>query len=454
MTQPEERMPRKERTSARIRSKSPRIFAVEMLRLLAIVGIAIFHTFLPAFESVLGYGPWPTVPNVPISAVTGTLWAVWLVMMIKFVGAWGNHIFFMISGYFLIPRMMRDSLEPGYWRKQAVSTARRVAQVLATVAFYTLIMLAVDRFVAPVASAGWKEWFLLGLEFIWIYTLVVALAPAAAWLLARVARWNATVLVALAAVAMMLVYALNAYVAFTSTGSFALLDWRKWMGVLSYAVSFMLAGLVGHAIRRARGVVAGDGREGVGYGREAGREKSGRPLWMRAGVWAWTLAAVLAVLSAVVAWAVAKGDYPLMYRLSFKSTSAFSFVLAVCSLMIAVTRGRSDDVRDDGVRDATTALPAAAPSHFHNAVQALASGILGFYVVQSLAGGLWKPLCERAMAPALANAALVGGQAARFGWLIVWFAIGIAFSVAFVAVVCVCDRCIRQPLLRVLKLSR
>lgn len=447
-------MPRKERTSARIRSKSPRIFAVEMLRLLAIVGIAIFHTFLPAFESVLGYGPWPTVPNVPISAVTGTLWAVWLVMMIKFVGAWGNHIFFMISGYFLIPRMMRDSLEPGYWRKQAVSTARRVAQVLATVAFYTLIMLAVDRFVAPVASAGWKEWFLLGLEFIWIYTLVVALAPAAAWLLARVARWNATVLVALAAVAMMLVYALNAYVAFTSTGSFALLDWRKWMGVLSYAVSFMLAGLVGHAIRRARGVVAGDGREGVGYGREAGREKSGRPLWMRAGVWAWTLAAVLAVLSAVVAWAVAKGDYPLMYRLSFKSTSAFSFVLAVCSLMIAVTRGRSDDVRDDDVRDATTALPAAAPSHFHNAVQALASGILGFYVVQSLAGGLWKPLCERAMAPALANAALVGGQAARFGWLIVWFAIGIAFSVAFVAVVCVCDRCIRQPLLRVLKLSR
>lgn len=447
-------MPRKERTSARIRSKSPRIFAVEMLRLLAIVGIAIFHTFLPAFESVLGYGPWPTVPNVPISAVTGTLWAVWLVMMIKFVGAWGNHIFFMISGYFLIPRMMRDSLEPGYWRKQAVSTARRVAQVLATVAFYTLIMLAVDRFVAPVASDGWKEWFLLGLEFIWIYTLVVALAPAAAWLLARVARWNATVLVALAAVAMMLVYALNAYVAFTSTGSFALLDWRKWMGALSYAVSFMLAGLVGHAIRRARGVVAGDGREGVGYGREAGREKSGRPLWMRAGVWAWTLAAVLAVLSAVVAWAVAKGDYPLMYRLSFKSTSAFSFVLAVCSLMIAVTRGRSDDVRDDDVRDATTALPAAAPSHFHNAVQALASGILGFYVVQSLAGGLWKPLCERAMAPALANAALVGGQAARFGWLIVWFAIGIAFSVAFVAVVCVCDRCIRQPLLRVLKLSR
>ena len=448
-------MPRKERTSARIRSKSPRIFAVEMLRLLAIVGIAIFHTFLPAFESVLGYGPWPTVPNVPISAVTGTLWAVWLVMMIKFVGAWGNHIFFMISGYFLIPRMMRDSLEPGYWRKQAVSTARRVAQVLATVAFYTLIMLAVDRFVAPVASAGWKEWFLLGLEFIWIYTLVVALAPAAAWLLARIARWNATVLAVLVAVLTVLVYALNAHVAFASSvGSFGLLDWRKWAGALSYALSFVVAGLIGFAIRGARegGVVAGSCGDDCGDGRGHARNRT--PLWLRAYVWGWLLAVTFVALGAVVAWAMIHGDYSLTYRLSFKSTSAFSFVLAVCSLMIAVTRGRSDDVRDDGVRNATTALPAAASSHFHNAVQALASGILGFYVVQSLAGGLWKPLCERAMAPALANAALVGGQAARFGWLIVWFAIGIAFSVAFVAVVCVCDRCIRQPLLRALKLSR
>lgn len=441
VTQSEGRMPWKGRTPARTRSRSPRIFAVEMLRLLAIVGIAIFHTFLPAFEGVLGYGPRPIDPNTPISAVTGSLWAVWLVMMIKFVGAWGNHAFFMISGYFLLPRMMRDSLETGYWRRQAGATVRRVAQVLATVAFYTLIMLAVDRFVMPVASAGWKEWFLLGLEFVWVYTLVVAFAPFVAWLLARIARWNVAVLIALATVVTVLVYVLNAYVAFTSTGSFALFDWRKWMGALSYAVSFVLAGLVGYAMRRARGTVTGDGRGGAGYGREAGRGKSGRPLWMRAGVWAWMLVAVLAVLSVVVAWAVAKGDYSLMYRLSFKSTSAFSFVLAVCSLMIAVTHVEA--------RHAS-----AARSPFRPAVQALASGILGFYVVQSLAGELWKPLCDRAMAPALADAALAGAPVARFGWLLAWFAVGIVFSIGFVVVVCVCDRCIRQPLLRALKLSR
>ena len=440
VTQPEGRTPRKERTPERARSKSPRIFAVEMLRLLAIVGIAIFHTFLPAFESVLGYGPRPIDPNTPISAVIGSLWAVWLVMMIKFVGAWGNHVFFMISGYFLIPRIVRDSLEPGYWRRQAGATVRRMAQVLATVVFYTLIMLAVDRFVMPVASAGWKEWFLLGLEFIWVYALVVAFAPAMAWLLARVARWNATVLVGLAIAVTMLVYALNAYVAFTSTGSFALLDWRKWMGALSYAVSFVLAGLVGHAMRRARGAAVGDGR-GVGRGREAGRHTANRPLWMRSGVWAWMFVVVFAVLSTVVAWAVARGDYPLMYRLSFKSTSAFSFVLAVCSLMTAVTHVAAKHA-------------SAARSPFRVAVQALASGILGFYVVQSLAGELWKPLCGRAMAPALADAALAGAPVVRFGWLLVWFAVGAVFSIGFVVVVCVCDRCIRQPLLRALKLSR
>lgn len=411
------------------RSKGARIFAVEMLRMLAIVGIAIFHTFLPAFESVLGYGPWPVDPAVSISAVTGSLWAVWLVMLIKFVGAWGNHIFFMISGYFLIPRMMRDSREAGYWRRQSVATARRVTQVLATVAFYTLIMLVVDRFVAPVASDGWKQWLLLGLEFIWIYALVVALAPAISWMLDRMMRRNAGFAAVAAIMVVVLTYALNAYVAFTSTGSFGLLDWRKWVGALSYTVSFVLAGLIGCAVRAIR--------------ERAGSAKTGQaPLWMRRSMWAWTLAAMFVALAALVLWVVARGDYPLLYRLSFKSTSMCSFLLAVCALMVAVV-GKPLSPKH------------AAVGRFRPqaAVEALASGILGFYVVQSLAGGVWKPLCERVMAPALAHAA-AASDPARAGWLIAWFAIGIAFSVGFVIVVCVCDRFVRQPLLRALKLVR
>ena len=411
-------------------ARKTRVFAVEMLRLLAIVGIAVFHTLLPAFENVLGYGPWPTDPNVPISAVTGSLWAVWLVMLIKFVGAWGNHIFFMISGYFLIPRMMRASHEPGYARSQTMATVRRVAHVLATVAFYVLVMLAIDRFVTPVASVGWKEWLLAGLEFIWVYVLVVAIAPLAASLLAGVARWNGGTLPMLGLTTVVIVYALNTYVAFTSTGSFALLDWRKWMGALSYAVSFLLAGLFGYAIRGARG--------------EVGVSRHVMPFWTRRSMWIVLLAACCAVLSAVVLCAVARGDYELMYRLSFKSTSAFSFVLAVCSLMVAVT-GRQRPLEHD---------PRRHGRRLHTSVQALASSILGFYVVQSLAGDVWKPLCERAMAPALVNAAMASEQFCRTGWLMVWFAIGVAFSVGFVMVVCVCDRFVRQPLLRALKLSR
>lgn len=397
-----------------------RLFAVEMLRVLAIVGIAVFHTFLPAFEGMMGRGALPMESDVPISAVTGSLWAAWLVAMLKFVGAWGNHVFFMISGYFLIPRRMRSSWSHGYWRSQAGSTSRRVASVLVTVVFYTLIMLVFDRFVTPVTSAGWMQWFVLGLEFIWVYVLLVAFAPVLAWLLTRVGRWNRKVLACSAVLVVLLVYALNAYVGFfcSSHGSFALLDWRKWMGAVSYGVSFALAGLIGCVVR-------GEG------GRFDDSERA--PWWLRRGTWVLAMMVTFVALGASVAWAVSRGDYALLYQMSFKSTSVFSFVLAVGSLMFAVC-GRP--TVESGV------------SRF---VQKLASGILGFYVVQSLAGDVWKPVSERAMAPFLANAA-AASSTTHFGWILAWLAVGIAFSAAFVVVVCVCDRLVRQPLLRAMKL--
>ncbi len=399
-----------------------RLFAVEMLRVLAIAGIAVFHTFLPAFEGMMGRGALPMEAGVPISAVTGSLWAAWLVAMLKFVGAWGNHVFFMISGYFLIPRMMRSSWGRGYWRPQIRATSRRVMSVLVTVAFYTLIMLALDRFVTPVTSAGWMQWFALGLEFIWVYVLLVAFAPVLAWLLARFARWNRRVLACFAALAVLLVYALNAYVGFfcSSHGSFALFDWRKWMGAVSYGVSFALAGLVGCAVREA--------------GSRADASKR-VPWWLRRGAWTLVMMVAFVALGASVAWAVSRDDYALLYQMSFKSTSVFSFILAVGSLMFAVC-GRP--TADSGVG---------------RLVRKLASGILGFYVVQSLAGDVWKPVSERAMAPFLANAA-AASPVAHFGWMMSWLAVGVAFSVAFVVVVCVCDRLVRQPLLRAMKLIR
>ncbi len=411
-----------ERNERKAGGAPARLFAVEMLRILAIIGIAVFHTFLPAFEGMMGRGALPMEAGVPISAVTGSLWAAWLVATLKFVGAWGNHVFFMISGYFLIPRMMRSSWDGGYWRSQTRATSRRVMSVLVTVAFYTLIMLVFDRFVTPVTSAGWMQWFALGLEFIWVYVLLVAFAPVLAWLLARAARWNRKVLACFTALVVLLVYALNAYVGFfcSSHGSFALLDWRKWMGAVSYGVSFALAGLIGCAVREAGS--RADVSTRVSW-------------WMRRDTWALVMLVAFAALGASVAWAVSRGDYALLYQMSFKSTSVFSFVLAVGSLMFAVC-GRP-----------------TVESKVSRFVQKLASGILGFYVVQSLAGDAWKPASERAMAPFLTNAA-AASPIAHFGWILAWLAVGIAFSVAFVVVVCVCDRLVRQPLLRAMKLIR
>ncbi len=446
---------RHERHAVR-RPHGRRIFAVEMLRLLAIVGIAVFHTFLPAFESMLGYGPNPVDTAVPVSAVSGTAWASWTVGMLKFVGAWGNHVFFMISGFFLVPRMMRDVLDGGGRRVRFRSAARRVLQVFATVVFYTAIMLAVNRFV-PVIASGWKQWFLLGLEFVWVYALVIVAAPLLAEPLAHCARACGGALAALAMLAVVLMYAVNEHVAFAAVGSFGLLDWRKWLGALSYGLSFVIAGLIGYAICGtsaargeasrpvANGASRADGSPVAGKMVEtdkvvADETFARRPIWLRRGVWCAATFAVFAALAFAVAFAVSRGDYALLYKLSFKSTSAFSFALALGSLMIAVTGNRAV-AADDG-----TWLP--------RAVQALASGILGFYVVQSLAGDIWKPLCERAMGVPLARAAAAASPIAQYGWLAAWFSVGIAFSVLFVLVVCVCDRCLRQPLFRALKLSR
>ena len=105
------------------KQRNPR---VEALRLVAIVGIAIFHTFQPWFEAATD-GSWAASPL--------TLVAVGLISLL---GAYGNHVFFLISGFFLVPRAAARSGEPGYWREQARAAARRSVAILLTVALYVL----------------------------------------------------------------------------------------------------------------------------------------------------------------------------------------------------------------------------------------------------------------------------------------------------------------------------
>ena len=411
-----------------------RMVSVEVLRLLAIIGIAIFHAFLQQYVQAIWMGPnHPVSAGEPVSALASSRGAMWLVAMIMYCGAWGNHIFFMISGFFLIPRMCGAAGSGGYWTTQLRSTGRRIAMILATVAFYLLLVLSIGHWVPSESDGTQSASLVYELEFVWLYLVFVALAPVIAWVLHRLgARRSAVV----TGVALAVVYALNVYVACTwqaQYGQRTLLDWRKQMSAVSYALSFVLAGLLGWAVHRA-----GERRaKGVKHG---ARHADRRPLWTIRGFWlcgVLVLAIVAAVLTAVM---VMRPSYVALYALSFKSTSLISFALAVCALMAA------------------SCSPVRARAHVGHraeaAVTALASGILGFYVVQTLACFLWKAVNARFLDPLLVRAASLRAGSAMFWGLAVWIAVGAVLSLMYVVAICLFDRCVRRPLLRAVHLSK
>lgn len=427
-----------------------RMMSIEVLRLLAIVCIAIFHAFLQQYVQAIWMGPHYTVSMAePVSALASSRGAMWIVAMIMYCGAWGNHIFFMISGFFLIPRMCGAACAAsesaagsvvgsgGYWKTQLRATGRRAAMILATVVFYLLLVEAITHWVLPkigheqsASSAG----LLYELEFIWLYLVFVALAPAIAWGMARLGVRRSVVVVGAALVA---VCALNVYVACTwqsRYGQRTLLDWRKQMSAVSYALSFVLAGLLGWALRRS-------GSRGAHGRRHAARHADRRPLWTARGFWLCGVVVLLVLAAALTAIMVMRPTYVALYALSFKSTSLISFALAVCALMAAACSPPRPRTRANGRAE--------------SAITVLASGILGFYVVQTLAGFLWKAVNVRFLDPLLVHAAsLQAGSAAMFWGLVAWIAVGAVLSLAYVVAICLFDRCVRRPLMRAVRLSK
>ncbi len=299
-------------------AQAPRNARIEALRLVAILGIAVFHTFQPWFSAatVDAWDVWVTSP--------GTLATLGCVNLL---GSYGNHVFFLISGFFLVPRAAVRSGEPGYWREQARAAARRSVAILLTVALYVLGALAIDAWVVPIEGISLESplWIFSWLEFIWVYLVIVLATPLIGWAWGRVRRPIAVVC-ALAAC----VFAVNAYIAFVSPGDEVrdLLEWRKLMSAASYLVAFLVGGALACCSALAVGAEA---------------------------------AAALA------------GNTNLLVALSFKSTSALSFALAACS--VAVASARSDD-----------RMPARASA----LLRRLASSILGFYVAQALLSPLWR----------------------------------------------------------------
>ncbi|MBM6775150.1 acyltransferase family protein [Olsenella profusa] len=356
-------------------ARNPRI---EALRLVAIVGIAVFHTFQDPFAAATS-GAW--APGAP---------ALLALSCVSLLGAYGNHVFFLISGFFLVPRAAARAHDATYWRDQAHATVRRALPILATVALYALVALAVDAWVLPIESVGLNRtgWLVGGLQFIWVYLAVVVVTPVIGWVWARVSRPRAVV-----AALVVVVFAVNAYIAFVSPGGEerGLLEWRKLMSAVSYLVAFL-----------AGGALAEKGLP--------------RPL---------LLLGVCGALALLAEGAAAlSGNLALMDALSFKSTSLLSFALAVCSLAVAA-------------RPATGGHPRAAALACW-----LTPSILGFYVAQSMFSQVWHPAAEQLMTAAGQAAGAAGALGA-----------GAAASVALLAVVLLADRVVRVPVLRALRLA-
>lgn len=366
-------------TSTRTRRRSARNPRIEVLRLIAIAGIAVFHTFQVPFAAATG-GSW--APGAPALLVLGC---------VSLLGAYGNHVFFLISGYFLVPRAAGHAHDDAYWRDQALATVRRAVPILVTVALYAIVALAVDAWVLPIESVGIDRfgWIVSGLQFIWVYLAVVVATPVIGWVWAHVSRPRAAV-----AVVVVAVFAVNAYIAFVSPGGDerGLLEWRKLMSAASYLVAFLVGGaLAQRSLPRPGALLA--------------------------------LTGVLAL--AAEAAAALTGSLALLDALSFKSTSLLSFVLAVCSLAVAAGR------------PAGGAHPRAA-----RLACKLTPSILGFYVAQSMFSQVWLPAAEGLMSAAGASAGVAGSLGTGF-----------AASMALLFAVLVADRLVRVPILRALRLA-
>lgn len=370
-------------TSTTHTRRNPRI---EVLRLVAVLAIAIFHTFQTWFSAATG-GTWD--PSAP---------TLWLLGCTSLLGAYGNHVFYLISGMFLLPQATRDAPNEGYWSRQLRSLGRRIATIAITVVLYALVALAVSTWIVPLegVSIGETSWLIEGLEFIWVYLVLVAIAPLVGKIFAALPHHDAIV-----GILTVVVFIINGYIAFVSPGNEvrSLLEWRKLMSAVSYLIAFLVGGVIGER-------------------KPASRKHA------RIG-----LVLTIAVCAIIEAIAAGTDALDVLEALSYKSTSLLSFALAVASLVFAASTNENG---------ANNAHPRASEAAIR-----LAQGTLGFYVAQSMSSSLWRASFETLCASALE----AGGEPA-------FLIAGVLLSVALVAIMLIVDVLVRVPILRKLGLAR
>lgn len=333
--------------------KAARNIPIEALRLVAVAGIAVFHTFQWTFQAVcVGAVEYAPLAMSPYSGVLG---------FINLLGCWANEVFFIISGYFLIASAASAWDGGATWKSQMQRTAQRLGKVILPTAFYCLVALAWSTVVSPIpdVTLNTHYWYTLGLEFIWVYAATVFMAP---WFgLAKSRLPQKTYKTTVIAVGI-LAFVVNGYLAAMSATSAGEFSWlQKLMSATTYVVAFLIGGL----LRDVTDVMDSERADALGM---------------------CFLVTVLVLTTILKGELSFTGNLTAMATLSYKSTSLISFALAAASLLFAATR-RS----------------ASGNSRTAGAIVTLSTATLGFYVMQSLTSNLWRPVFNTLLANILVS---------------------------------------------------
>lgn len=328
--------------------KAARNIPIEALRLVAVAGIAVFHTFQWTFQAVcVGAVEYAPLAMSPYSGVLG---------FINLLGCWANEVFFMISGYFLIASAASAWDGGATWKSQMQRTAQRLGKVVMPTAFYCLVALAWSTVVSPIpdVTLNTHYWYTLGLEFIWVYAATVFMAP---WFGLAKSRLSQKSYTAAVIVVGILAFVVNGYLAAMSATSAGEFSWlQKIMSAATYVVAFLVGGLLRDATDSM------DSNRARSLGKQA-------------------LIAVLALAIILEGALSFTGNLAAMATLSYKSTSLTSFALAAASLLFAATR------------HSASSKPRVA-----RVIVTLSAATLGFYVMQSLTSSLWRPIFNAMLA--------------------------------------------------------
>ena len=333
--------------------KAARNIPIEALRLIAVAGIAVFHTFQWTFQAAcVGAVEYTPLAMSPYSGVLG---------FINLLGCWANEVFFMISGYFLIASAAHAWDGGATWKSQMQRTAQRLGKVILPTTFYCLVALAWSTVVSPIpdVTLNTHYWYTLGLEFIWVYAATVFMAPLFGLAKSRLSKKSYTATVIAVGI---LVFVVNGYLAAMSATSAGEFSWlQKLMSAATYVVAFLIGGL----LRDVTDVMDSERADALGM----------------------CLLVTVLVLTIVLEGTLSfTGNLTAMAALSYKSTSLISFALAAASLLFTATRrSASGNPRTAGI------------------IVTLSTATLGFYVMQSLASSLWRPVFNTLLANILVS---------------------------------------------------